>query len=236
MVAKQYWKCLSNKFLDLHREAVGIESAEIHGYSFDVFPGVFSPAISSDTSWFAQKLLPIIRGKSLLEIGTGTGVIACLAKLGGATKVVATDINSTAVKNAKHNAKKHKVDVSIFQGDMYSPVKPREKFDVIFWNHPFNYTENQMDQQDALSLSVFDLQYTSLKKYFFQGKAFLTPGGQLLLGTGSIARINKIKKISANAGFSAFLICKEVVGLSQFHKTKMDIRIYGFFPKSINIQ
>lgn len=232
MVAKQYWKRLSKNFLDLHREATDIDSVEVRGYLFDIFPDVFSPAISSDTSWFSQKLLPIVQGKSLLEIGTGTGVIACLAKLSGASKVIATDINPNAVKNALHNVSKYSLDISVLQGDMYSPIPPKEKFDIIFWNHPFNYTDNKADQKDDLSFSVFDLQYRSLKKYFYEGKNFLNPGGLLLLGTGSIARINNIKRISAEAGFAADLICKQTVGLSQFHKTKMDVRLYAFSPKT----
>ena len=232
MVAKQYWKRLSKNFLNLHREATGIDSAEIHGYSFDIFPGVFSPAISSDTSWFSQQLLPIVKGKSLLEIGTGTGVIACLAKLGGASKVIATDINPSAVKNAIHNINKHRLDIFVLQGDMYSPIVRKEKFDIIFWNHPFNYTENKADQQDDLSFSVFDLQYASLEKYFHEAKKFLKQGGLLLLGTGSIARINNIKRISAEAGFTADLMCKQIVDVSQFHKTKMDVRLYAFSPKA----
>ncbi len=232
MVAKQYWKQLSKNFLTLHREIARVESIEIQGYSFEIFPGVFSPAISSDTLWFSQKLLPIVKGKSLLEIGTGTGVIACLAKLGGASRVVATDINPNAVKNAIHNVKKHGLDISVLQGDMYFSIGREEKFDVIFWNHPFNYTENKTDQQDDLAVSVFDLHYASLKKFFCDGKDFLNPGGLLLLGTGSIARIKKIKKISANAGFTAKLVCKQVVDVSQFHKTKMDIRLYIFSPRT----
>ncbi len=232
MVAKKYWKCLSDNFLNLHRETRNSTSIEICGYSFDIFPQVFSPAISSDTAWFSQKLLPIVKGKSLLEIGTGTGVIACLAKLGGATKVIATDINPNAVQNAMHNSRKHNLNISVLQGDMYTPILPKEQFDIIFWNHPFNYTENRHDQKDNIALSVFDLEYTALKKYFYQGKNFLNFKGLLLLGTGSIARINNIKKISNDAGFKGNLICKQVVNLSQFHKTKMDIRLYAFSPRT----
>lgn len=228
MVAKRYWKRLSEKFLDIHREVKGVGSVEVDGYSFDIFPEVFSPAISSGTSWFLQNLLPIVQGKSLLEIGTGTGVIACLAKLGGASSVTATDINPHAVKNAIHNAKKHNLDIPVLEGDMYAPIPPNQTFDAIFWNHPFNYTEDKNDQKDSLSFSVFDWQYSSLKSYFNEGKSLLKPDGLLLLGTSNVARINSIKKISADAGFRATLIDKQAVDISQFHKTKMDIRLYAF--------
>ena len=59
-----------------------------------VLPGVFLPGEAEDD------VLPVMaahrdwfRGKSVLEIGTGSGIIALYAARLGATRVVATDIS-----------------------------------------------------------------------------------------------------------------------------------------------
>lgn len=46
-----------------------------------------------------------IQGKTVLDHGTGTGVLAIFAKRLGATQVVAIDIDENSVKNAKENAR-----------------------------------------------------------------------------------------------------------------------------------
>ncbi len=45
----------------------------------------------------------VVKGKVGLEIGTGTGLLACCALQAGATRAVATDINPNAVLNARFN-------------------------------------------------------------------------------------------------------------------------------------
>ena len=47
---------------------------------------------------------PLVRGKRILEIGTGTGLVTLCCLRAGAAEVVATDINPVAVANARYNA------------------------------------------------------------------------------------------------------------------------------------
>lgn len=228
MASKKYWKNLSKNFLELHDLKSTQTSIELGGYGFDVFPEVFSPLLSSDTQWFIQHLMPLVKNKKFLEIGTGCGAIGCLAKLNGARNVMVTDINPNAVKNTLHNVKKHRLDISVLLGNVYEPLPLNSKFDLIFWNHPFNYTEDISDQKDNLSLSVFDLYYSSLMKYFKDSRRFLEKEGALLLGTGNIARISTIKKIALECGYKMNLMEKEIVCLSKLNTVKMDVRLYSF--------
>lgn len=228
MTSKKQWNRLSKRFLNDHESLWGTTDFSMNGYNFKVFSGVFSPSISSDTEWFANQLLPILKGKNFLEIGAGTGVIACLAKLYGAKKVSATDINPIAVNNINANARLHNLQIDIFRGNVFDPLPEGTKFDIIFWNHPFNYTEEKEDVNDKLSLSVFDLKYSSLKKYLREAKKRLNDNGLLLLGTGNIARINLIKKFSLDYGYKMLLLNKLRVNLSSKNTTMMDVRLYSF--------
>lgn len=228
MTSKAYWKKQTLEFVSQLENVSTVDQVEVCGYTFDVLPGVFSPAISSDTEWFAEKMLPHFSGKSVLEIGSGCGVIACLAALNGATRVVATDINPTAVENIRENQKNHHLNFPVRLGNLYEPLKPAEQFDVIFWNHPFNHVEDDFSEPNILSRSVFDPKYLSLKNYFRAGKKHLKLKGKLFLGTSNIARINLIKQIAREEEYSYRLLEKKEVPFSKGSSTKMDIRIYSF--------
>src|SRR3989338_7681738 len=82
------------------------------GLSLRVLPNVYAPEFFDDSLWYAKQLKKIVGKKSFLEIGTGTGVIAVFCAKNGA-KVVATDISHNAVKNARFNAKRHKLTISV---------------------------------------------------------------------------------------------------------------------------
>jgi len=52
---------------------------------------------------------------TLLDLGTGTGILALAAKRLGATRVVAIDHDPTAIATAKENARRNKIDNIDFQ-------------------------------------------------------------------------------------------------------------------------
>ncbi len=57
-------------------------------------------------------------GMDLLDVGTGTGILAIAAKLLGANKVLGVDIDKEAVLSAKENVAINKLDVEIIEGDL----------------------------------------------------------------------------------------------------------------------
>jgi release factor glutamine methyltransferase len=227
MPSKDFWKKATEDFVNDLKKVNKNTETEIMGKIFTVMPGVFSPAYSTDTRWFAERMVPIIGKSTFLEIGTGTGVIACLAVLNGA-KVIATDINPQAIENTKLNQKNLGINFEIRLGSVFSPIKENEKFDVIFWNHPFNYTDDKVN--DMLTASVFDEKYSDLKRYFIHAKEHLLPQGKLLLGTGNIARINLIKKMAKEQGYELKLLEKIEVPVYEGQKVNMDLRLYQLGP------
>lgn len=85
----------------------------------------------------------IVQGKTILDLGTGSGVLSLVALKGGARTAVATDINPYAVANANYNAErmglKDKLDVRLVSNEnkgAYSVIRQGEKFDVIVSNPP----------------------------------------------------------------------------------------------------
>jgi release factor glutamine methyltransferase len=73
-----------------------------------------------------------------LDLCTGSGCIAvsvALARPGA--RVVATDVSPGALDVARENASTLGATVSFLEGDLYAPLAPGERFDVIVSNPPY---------------------------------------------------------------------------------------------------
>lgn len=190
----------------------GIYGVVCNGISLQVHPNVYSPVEFSDSAWFATELPKIVEQNSLLEIGTGTGIVGISCALAGA-KVVASDVNSDAVLIAKENVSHHSLRIDVRQGDVYSALQPDERFDYIFWSHPYNNWPTPVD--NMLLQSGLDYNYESLKKYIKGAKDHLTPKGKLLLGTGNTADVETILKIADENGYVIQILSMSTMPLAK---------------------
>ncbi len=101
-----------------------------------VLPGVFFPHFTISTKLLLQFLVTKnLENKSFLELGCGTGIISVLAAKKNA-RVISSDINPTAIKNAKLNATKNGVDISTYLSDLFVDL-PQQQFDFIIINPPY---------------------------------------------------------------------------------------------------
>ncbi|WP_422348730.1 50S ribosomal protein L11 methyltransferase [Flagellimonas sp.] len=71
-------------------------------------------------------------GKSVLDMGCGTGVLAILAKMKGASQVDAIDIDEWCFLNSKENVERNNCKIEVYQGD--SSILPGKKYDIILAN------------------------------------------------------------------------------------------------------
>jgi release factor glutamine methyltransferase len=108
----------------------------------ELHPEVYDPA---EDSFILLESLSIIPNKSVLELGTGCGLIALACALQGA-QVVCTDINPYAIgltrRNIERNRHLLKGTIEIRQGDLFSVLRKYERFDVIVFNPPYLPTKN----------------------------------------------------------------------------------------------
>ncbi len=74
-----------------------------------------------------------LKGKNILDMGCGTGVLGILASMKGAEKVTAIDIDEWAYNNAIENAERNRIkNIDILKGD--SSLLGSEIYDTIFAN------------------------------------------------------------------------------------------------------
>ena len=176
------------------------------GLDIEVFRNVFSPGYFEDSEYFAEHL-PDVTGLSVLEIGTGTGLIAVKCALGNAKNVVATDINPDAVANASKNVRLHGVEsrVVVAEGDIFKAIRndarlSNRQFDLIFWNIPFCYLNAELKREiglreniNELEKSVFNPYYNYLYMYLNEGFDYLNENGRLLMGfSPTIGRADRL--------------------------------------------
>ena len=106
--------------------------------------------IPSDDTFLLAENLEIKEGMSVLEIGTGSGLVSMYASL-LTDDVTATDINYNALELAEKNFKLNNIDtVKLEFGDMFEPVKDK-KFDIILFNTPYLPTDSDDVIDDDLN-------------------------------------------------------------------------------------
>lgn len=96
--------------------------------------------------------------KSVLDMGTGTGILAILAKMKGADFVEGIDIDEWSYENAVENAERNNTKVQFYKGGAESI--PNRKYDVVFANinknillHDLPFYVNALKKDGFLFLS-----------------------------------------------------------------------------------
>jgi release factor glutamine methyltransferase len=105
-------------------------------------PGVFRPR---PDSWMLARALRAERlpaGARVLDVCTGSGLLAVTAALGGA-QATAVDLSRRAVLCADLNARLNGVHVRALRGDLFAPVGG-ERFDAIVSNPPYLPAEDDV--------------------------------------------------------------------------------------------
>ena len=113
---------------------------EVRGQQLLVMPNVFNPRRMRTGSFFASVVdSGLSNGLSVLDMGTGTGICA-IAAARLARRVIALDINPSAVRCAKANVLIHCLEdkIDVRHGDLFAAVVD-ERFDLVLFNPPFLY-------------------------------------------------------------------------------------------------
>lgn len=85
-----------------------------------------------------------LKGKSVLDMGCGTSILAILASMRGAAKVTAIDIDDWCVNNSRDNIALNNINnITVELGDA-SLLEGREPFDIIIANINRNILLNDM--------------------------------------------------------------------------------------------
>ncbi|HUC71581.1 MAG TPA: 50S ribosomal protein L11 methyltransferase [Stellaceae bacterium] len=173
------------------------------GFRLTVRPTVFHPRYFLSSELFAEFIGRLdLGGKRVLDVGTGSGVLALAAARAGAESVIAADINPNAALSAAENARANGVGdrVAALCSDLLSAVAPRPLFDVILSSPPKHAGEPR-DLADRGWHAGPD--YRDVAALFEQARRRLKPDGRLLVMVSSDTDLDLFGRLIDRAGFRA---------------------------------
>jgi release factor glutamine methyltransferase len=184
-----------------------------------VYPNVFPPTSSfSQSSNSVHSVFGNLKGKSVLDIGTGTGIQAIEAVIAGAASVDAVDINPDAVKCAQQNIALNKLEktVKAWQSNLFDKVPANKRYDIIIANLP-------IVDAVAQSLELFSVLDPGLEYHrtlFKTAKNHLKQEGRILLCHADL-QVDGFKALEEMAIASYFVprLVKEEVSLGHIWRS-----------------
>ncbi|RZN63472.1 HemK2/MTQ2 family protein methyltransferase [Methanonatronarchaeum sp. AMET6-2] len=162
---------------------------------------------SDDSKLLAKALKDELKeGEKLLDMGTGSGVIASKA-LDKAGEITAVDINPHAIKSAEKNIGQNEKTRYIVS-DLFKNVPP-EKYDLITFNPPYLPTENEVPEKHKYiekSWSGGKNGRETINNFITQLGEYLARDGRTLLLVSSVTDPDKVKKKARENGFKVKVI------------------------------
>jgi len=120
----------------LNKRSQSTVTTSVEGFTLTVLPTVFHPRYFGSSSVLARFVSSLdLAGKSFLDVGCRSGLVALCAARGGA-QVTAVDVNPEAVRCTLANATRHDLRIDARVSDLFSALDGAQ-FDVIAWNPPF---------------------------------------------------------------------------------------------------
>lgn len=160
----------------------------------------------------------------LLELGTGSGVIATsLAVHQPEWDIIATDISEPALAVAQKNAETHAcaAQIKFLSGDLFEPIKTMEpdgkiRFDWIVCNPPYikktewdTLSPDVRDYEPEIALFAGDDGLAVIRRLIAEAPEYLTPNGRLILEIGD-AQADAIRTlIDAEPAYCTYQLIKD---------------------------
>jgi len=200
----------------LHREAIETPESgtdvEYQGRTYFVAQGIFHPRY--DSMPLVNNMI-INEGDRVLDMCTGSGVIAINAALKGASYVLAIDVNPNSVKSVETNHERFVKDnsysfrnaVEARCSNLFDLVLPTEKFDVVTINPPFH----KMDYTRIEERSTCDPDYIVHKGFFSRVGKHLNESGRIYMAQANFGDVDLALDLADKAGFSPELIGRRPV-------------------------
>jgi release factor glutamine methyltransferase len=193
-----------------------IRTVQAGGFRLTVRPTVFHPRFFVSSERFAAFIDGLdLRGKRVVDVGTGTGILALAAARAGADSVVAADINPNASLNAEENARANGFGgrVAGLCSNLLAALAPRPLFDVILSSPPKHAGEpRDLTDRGWHAGPAF----RDVAALFDQARERLKPGGRLYVMVSSDSDLDLLGKLIDKAGFRAKLAHEYSIFIESF--------------------
>lgn len=177
-----------------------------------------------ETEILARKAIDVINKnnlKSALDIGTGTGILACTIAKYTLSKSTALDVSDNALKIAEENIKNLDLSekVKTLKSNLFEKVS--EKYDLIVSNPPYIPLSEKATIQKEVTFDPDLALYTKDEKglEFYEkisknAKTYLNKNGYLLFEMG-LGQSEDIKQTLEQEGYKNIQIEKDLAGVDR---------------------
>ncbi|RZH66617.1 HemK2/MTQ2 family protein methyltransferase [Natrinema altunense] len=169
----------------------------------DAEPDVYQPA--EDSQLLAEAACERLAGsETVLEVGTGSGYVAARIADGTDARVVASDLNPHAVRQARTEG------VETVRADLVSPFRDGT-FDAVAFNPPYLPTdpENEWDDWMEHALSGGEDGRAVIDPFLERVGRVLAPDGVVYLLVSSLTGVDGVVEEAGDHGFSAVAVADE---------------------------
>ncbi len=190
------------------------------GEFFKVTPAVLIPR--DETEILVRKAIELIQTnnfKNVLDIGTGSGCIACTIAKNTEATVLGVDISSDALRIALDNVTKLGINnKAVFRkSNLFEKVRDEEKFDIIISNPPYIPHDVELSEEvmkePELALRADENGLEFYRKITEKAPEFLNENGWLMyeLGIGESGAV----KAFMQEHFTDVTIIKDLAGIDR---------------------
>src|SRR5258708_40066292 len=193
-----------------------IRTTRAAGFRLRVRPTVFDPCFCLSSEYFAKFLDGLdLSGKSVADIGTGSGILALAAARAGAAEVLALDINPhaavSALENAQANGLGDRVSAACMNLLTALPVRPL--FDVILSSPPKHAAEPRDLSDRGWHAGP---QFRDVAALFEQARERLNPGGRCYVMLSSDSDLDLFGTLMQRAGVSKRVVHEHSIFIESF--------------------
>ena len=205
-----------------------IGTRDFMGFTFKVNENVLIP--EQETELLAEEVIKYCKGKTVLDMCTGSGCIAIsVSLLGEPGEVTASDISDKALEVAKENAELLKAStVKFIKGDLFENITG--SFDIIVSNPPYIETrvieDLEPEVRDYIPRLALDGDEDGLKFYKNITKKaikYLNKNARIFYEIG-YNQSEAVTDILLKNGFEEIKIIKDYSGLDRIVTAKFEAR------------
>ncbi|GAA2424160.1 HemK2/MTQ2 family protein methyltransferase [Streptomyces macrosporus] len=179
-------------------------------------PGVYAP---QEDTWLLRQALQdasLAPGSRVLDLCTGTGVLAMAALRMGASEAVALDASPRAVLAARCNARLHRLPMTVRRGDLADAVAEAEegrRFDVVLANPPYVPSPNPEPPRRgrAMCWDGGPDGRAVLDRLCAAAPSLLEPGGALLLVHSELCGIETTLALLREEGLKSAVVARSLI-------------------------
>jgi len=208
--------------LILNRQSAQV--TRVAGFKLSVRPTVFHPRFFLSSKRFVSFLDGLdLRDKVVIDVGTGSGVIALAAARAGSTTVIAADINPNAAICAAENARTNGFGGRVhgIASNLLAAFAPRPMFDVILSSPPKHAGEPRDLADRGWHAGPA---YRDVADLFDQARERLKPGGKVYVMVSSDSDLDLFGRRIREAGFNAQIAKEYSIFIESFILYELTVR------------